>query len=195
MDIEGNEIRVNCTGKASLVMDALRGHDTNIPIEEKLYTDDEGYIVMPAQNIYGFIYAYDRSCIRSYCSVKEYKSISQKAKAAIRVLDEDGNQPDYFYIHDKNGDRMKWDEKDTERFSIKTGTVKPTPTSPRNLMPPKPLIKAPWKLSFNIFLIKDSGVTVSELKRWIHHGAAMVGLGTFKPVHGVFNVDIEEIDK
>ena len=167
-------INVQLEGLRPLMFDRYAGdNNTKLPIQEKMYLNQAGGLMIPSLNVYSLLAAENTKSvarqflgkngtnialgINSYTSIKEFE---------IPIYDNNGpikfsGWTEQIYVH-KAVARVK-------------GGI-PNPKE-------RPVLALPWFLSFTLEYIENSYCTFENLKMALDMGGTL-GLGTFRPQFG-----------
>ena len=189
--LETVSIGVKLEGIADIMFDRFYDHSKDVrPPEQKVYLNQDSELVLPSENVMGFLFNENPpGCIKlfegkkskqylwtgqSHIMVEPMQIPFKRDGKAIKVTKNsiDIRKPnDLFYI---------------EEFAPRTkmgggGSIKQE-------MKHRPVLRLPWSLGFTITLVRNEIIDVNKLHNWFDRGGIMVALGTFRPRFGRFTV-------
>lgn len=178
------KLNVELEGLADIMFDRFIDHSSEKrPIEQKLYLNEKNELVMPAENIYAFLFSENPAgCAKAFEGKKgkEYIRLGQGSTFVspfhIPVL-----HNDLPVIIDKVIGDQFWVFEAAPR--TKQGSL-----SIKQEIKPRPVLKLPWSLSFKIDLIESPIINENKLYNWFTRGGIEIGLGTYRPRFGRFIV-------
>lgn len=137
-------------------------------INSYVYRDDDGHLVVPAENLH--------SCLA--LSAKSFqdprsprKSAQDLFKAGILVL------PDYLLLTKRDGSTMDtWDFVDTRRCLVQQSAVSRS----------RPGIEAGWTLEADVHILLPNLISIEMFRAVLANAAGTVGLCDFRPRFGRF---------
>jgi len=168
--------QVTLNGLSDLMFDRYAGdNDTALAIEEKLYYADDGKtLVLPVQNLFSFLAAENtQSCAKRFCG-KKWKGVAAAVKSCLVIL------PDPIPILD--GKFTGFNEKVQIRHDV--ARLKNGVPNPKE----RPFIRRPWQLRFEIELFENEYLKETTLRQHFEKGGLLIGLGTYRPQFGRFEV-------
>ncbi len=174
--------KVTLSGRTPILFDRYGGDNkTALPVEQKYYTTDGGRVILPATNLVSFLSAENtRSAPKRNYDSRRYKEVCQAALAYVSV------SPSKIPFT-RNGKPLVFKgEFDGETFFIRHDVARldkgiPNPKE-------RPGIEVPWELSFTLDIFQNDELNDTELRNLFAKGGMNVGLGTFRPVFGKFEV-------
>ena len=194
--METSKISVTLSGLSGIMFDRFIDHSKeNRPVEQKLYLDVDGKtLVIPSMMIESFI---TRQMAPVGCACKfEGRKGKEYAGVAMSHV--------FFFpelipiIEKKNGKaiQLKNDLTKDDRFYIVNyspitkmsggGAIKQEAKG-------RPVLKYGWEISFEIQLIKNSLIDEDKLYNWFKAGGIVIGLGSWRPRFGRFEITKWEI--
>jgi hypothetical protein len=188
------KINVTLEGLSDIMFDRFYDHSgEDRPPEKKMYYDSAGNIVLPATNIYSFLFRDEkpRGVVRFVEKNKagEYMAIGQGHivvnPSLIPFLDEK-NKSIPFKKFDDGG---KFFINDYEGGVTKMSGGKVIKQEPRK----RPVMRLPWFLKFEVTVIDNNRVTPEKLESWFETGGLVTALGTHRPTYGRFMVKEWEV--
>jgi len=154
---------------------------TQLMPEQKLYTKEDGTIIVPAANIQSFLCAENtKSAVKMFYDPRKYKRVAQALLGFVLV--------DPFEIPlTRDGQEIKfegWDENGITLHNSVARLEKGVP-NPKE----RPLIDTPWELEFQVRLFPNDEISEVEVKNLFDKGGVAIGLGTYRGVFGKFAID------
>lgn len=186
-----HNIKVELEGIADLMFNRFIDHSKEIrPPEQKLYLDKGNVLVMPAENI-------DSMLVRQEKPMGAIKLV-EKVKAGNFIPDFNAHvaiKPMFIPIL-QNGKSIIFDSMDDDRFYLfmSAGITKSsTGTVIKQEAVPRPTLKLPWSLEFNMTLIENPTFDQEKLRTWLEVGGIKCALGSHRNKFGRFIVKKWEI--
>jgi len=187
MELELIKINVEIEGLADLMFDRFIDHSkTARPADQKLYLGEKNLVVMPSENIFAFLYNEDPAgCAKTF--------EGKKSKPFIRVgMGHTIIEPFHIPILHK-GKEVKFTafdkQKDIWWIFLQGGRTKGTGgKSIKQEASPRPVMRLPWSIAFQITLIKNDYIDETKLFNWFTMGGLQIGMGNYRPRFGRFMV-------
>ena len=182
MEITKIEVVVN--GLSDIMFDRFIDHSQEKrPPEQKLYLSEGNAVVFPAENFYGFLFGENPGgCAKQFEGKKgkNYIGIGQGHVFIDPVVIpfKDKNKPIIFESFDNSN---FWLHEGAPR--TKQGTL-----SIKQEIKQRPVMRIPWHLGFTITVIKNNVIDETKLYNWFIAGGLQIGLGTYRPRFGRFDV-------
>lgn len=169
---------VQLTGIRPLMFDRYAGdNNTNLPVEEKMYLDQNGCLTIPAVNIYSLLCAENtKSVCRQYFG-RAGKGISLGIAGFTTI------NPFEIKIHDDDGPVkfVGWnDQIYISRHVARLARGIPNPKE-------RPTLALPWRLDFDMTYVKNKECTLENLRQALSMGGSL-GIGTFRPYFGSYSM-------
>jgi hypothetical protein len=184
-----SKISVTLEGLSDIMFDRFFDHSgEDRPPERKLYLNDAGEVVLPAECIYSFLFR-DMAPVGVIRFVekrgaKDYIALGQAhlsiEPTLIPFLDEKGKAIKFT----KFGPGTKFMVNDWSAGITKLNGGKVIKQEVRK----RPILRLPWLLEFSINLFPNDKVTPDKLQSWFETGGLVTALGTYRPRHGRFMV-------
>jgi hypothetical protein len=179
-------IDVGLEGIADIMFDKFIDHSKEPrPADQKLYLVEGNKVVLPAMNIKAFLFnqkgnscatKFEGKLRNNYISIGEsHVSISPQN---IPFLDNKGNPT----IFSDFNDGVFYVVTASPTTKLPGGGIIKQPAKPR------PVLKLPWKLDFQIHLVKNDLINEGKLHNWFDGGGILIALGTYRPTYGRFRV-------
>ncbi len=179
------DIGVGLDGVADIMFDRFYGQEKDTrPPEQKFYLAADNKVVLPAENIYAFLFA-ENPAGAAKTEGKTAKNFIRTGMANVIITPADyipflrEGKPVQF--------KNKFDGKifDTTQFAprVKNGNL-----SIKQNIRVRPLLKLPWSIEFNIRVILNPMIDSDRLQNWFSAGGLTIGLGTYRPRYGRFMV-------
>lgn len=182
MDIQ--KIKVKIAGIADIMFDRFIDHSKEVrPPEQKLYLKGKNEVVLPAENIVAFLFGDDPG---GCAKVFEKKGCRDYLRAGLSHVFID---PVTLPLM-KNKKKVIFKDFETEAFWIHKGSprTKQGSRSIKQEEKQRPVLTMPWELAFDINLVKNPMIDSTKLFNWFTRGGIFIGLGTFRPRFGRFEV-------
>jgi len=188
--LEITKIEVGLEGLAPIMFDRFFDHSkTERPPEQKLYYDEKKNIVLPAENMWAFLYQEKPGGCAKRFEGKKSKDFLSYGQSHTLIT------PDMIQIT-RNGKPLKFKGFGEQR-GIWVHEGSPTTKSGAAIIKQetkkRPVISLPWEVSFNIDLIKNQMIDPDKLCNWFEQGGIVLCLGTYRPRFGRFMVKKWEI--
>ena len=177
--------KVTLTGLTPIMFDCFRGQE-EIPPERKLYVSskDGKTLILPSANIMGFLASQTSvSCLKTYVPVKEKKAVAAKLLASIAI------SPDEIPFVDERGPILFEDWNEQVRLDERMAR----PSATARVVAKRPVLNAPWKLTFELFINEGDYITGERIKDWFLRGGFEVGVGAYRPLFGRFTAELDEV--
>lgn len=179
MEIKTITRNVTLTGLTPILFDRYSGNNKEqLAVMDKVYTDGE-YLVLPSTNRLSFLSAQNTESAPKRVIGRGYKEVCKASQSFVTI--EPFNIP---FIRD--GKKIKADSKNLTVHQAVAKIMKGSLAVPN----PKerPMLNAPWELSFKITLMETPELNEVLLKKLFEKGGIAIGLGTFRGVFGKFKV-------
>jgi len=187
------KISVKIEGAAPIMFDKFIDRSKeDRPPEQKMYLTEENFMVIPGINLLSFL-------------------ISEKHPGAIKVAENRGageyiryckshvfiNAP--YYKITSNGKPIVFKDFKDKRLGIhmESTVVGSGTRAVKEPAKPRPYIKLPWELEFEMDFWENVKIDETKLYNWFIMGSRIVGLGNGRPIWGRFNVvkwNVEDIE-
>jgi len=183
-------IDVKLSGMSPFLFNRFWGHSKeDIPMEKRLYLAEDNVLVLPTQNLKSFLSKERPMGIIKFIEKTGFQHYNRIAQSHIDF----GNNP-YIPFTDDNGDIIRYTSFDDPRWGILL-EAPCTPSSTGALIKqeakPRPYLKTPWRLEFEIGLWEsdiNTKITPEKLRSWFEAGGLLVALGNHRPDYGRFSV-------
>ena len=178
------KIGVELEGLADIMFDRFIDHSSEKrPIEQKLYLNEKGELVIPAENIYAFLFSENPpGCAKAFEGKKgkEYFRLGQGSVfvSPFHIPALHNSLP---VVVDKVIGDQFWVFEAAPR--TKSGSL-----SIKQEIKPRPVLKLPWNITFEITIIESVLITETKILNWFTKGGIEIGLGTYRPRFGRFHV-------
>ena len=172
---------ITLIGLRDLMMDRYAGdNDTELAAEEKLYYGEDGKtLVYPVENLLSFLAAENTQSCSKMFGGRKWRGLAAAIKSCILVT------PDPIPILDGDGKVIlfkKFNDKIQVHHSV--ARLKGGVPNPKE----RPVIRRPWQLKFQIEMIPNEYFKETTVKQLFEKGGIFIGLGTYRPVFGKFEV-------
>jgi hypothetical protein len=180
------KILIKLRGVRPLMFDRYPGdNNTQLRPEEKFYKTAKGELFLPSINLYSLLVAENtKSASKQYCG-KQWRNVSHQIASATNIepfeipITAEGKKivfkdfNDKIYVH-KCVARVK-----------KGGLSIPSPKE-------RPVINTPWEIEFTMELLETKDLSFTQLRNLFEYAGTM-GIGTFRPFYGRFEVEKFEL--
>jgi hypothetical protein len=175
-------------GLAPLMFDRFFDHSSeDRPPEQKLYLQD-GRLVMPAANLVALLTNDKPPGAIKMTEKKKAGDYLPYVKGHVHLSEL------HFPILDGDGAPIKFTDFTDPRFYIDRSAPRVIKGSLSIKQPPKarPVLKLPWSIQIGLNLIEtefsQGKITPDKLYSWFVLGGLVIGLGTYRPLFGRFEV-------
>lgn len=186
---ESQELQFTLEATSDIMFDRFYGQEADTrPPEQKLYLDDNKQVVLPSENVYTFLFGENPMGAIRMTEGKMSKEFLRWGPSCVFISPAlipftregkpivfEGFDPDLIYVSEFAPRVRKGN------LSIKSNVK------------PRPVLKAPWSLSFTINLWKNPKITEDKLANWFADGGIRVALGTYRPRFGRFTSSYVEV--
>ncbi len=178
--------KVKLTGKVPILFNRFRTMDGETAPEDKLHLEGKK-IIVPSELIYAFFFQEKPGGCAQRFEGKAYKAIAKTGIASM------GIEPTAIPLT-SNGEEIIFDRFDKNGVDEKSGVYihESIITNPKPMIVKRPAIDN-WGLEFTITLYKNDKLQKDKLQGWLERGGSTVGLGSYRPRYGRFDVKFEEI--
>ena len=171
-------------GVRPLMFDRYAGdNNTQLPVAEKMYLDSQRRLTLPAVNLFSMLCAENTKSVCRQFFGKNGKTIGLGMASyvtitpfEIPICDDDG--PIVF----KGFNEQVYEHKTVAR--VKGGIPNPKH---------RPVVATPWNLQFTMEYIENKYCSLENLRQALTMGG-MLGVGTFRPFFGRYEVEQFKID-
>ncbi len=188
------KIDVRLEGLADILFDKFIDHSKEErPPEQKIYLSEDNLLVFPSENIRAFLFGVQNppGCAKR-CEGKKHGEyvatglghVIPDNPPLIPFLDEN-DQPIKFQGFE---DGKFWILKQAPRTKMagSAGSIKQE-------VKPRPVLKLPWSLNFQIGLVDNNIIDENKLHNWFDRGGLIIALGSYRPRFGRFHVTEWEV--
>lgn len=172
------KLHVQLTGLRPLMFDRYAGdNNTTLSVEEKMYLDQEGFLTIPAINIYSLLCAENTKSVCRQFFGRSGKTI------ALGIAGYTTINPFEIVIHDDNGPIKftGWnDQLFVSRHVARLNKGIPNPKE-------RPTLSLPWRLDFEMTYIRNEQCSFENLRQALSMGGSL-GIGTFRPYFGSYDL-------
>lgn len=180
------KIDVGLEGLADIMFDKFIDHSKEPrPPEQKLYLIEGNQVVLPAMNVKAFLFNQKGSSCASVFEGKRRQDYIRVGESHVSITPQ--NIP---FLNEK-GENIIFENFDNGIFYIVTAA----PTTKlsgggyiKQEAKPRPALRLPWKLEFQIQMVKNNLINETKLNNWFDNGGIVIGLGTYRPTYGRFSV-------
>lgn len=185
MDVK--RIKVALSGLSDIMFDRFVDHSKEKrPPEQKLYLSSGNNVVLPAENITAFLMGENPAGCAKKFEGKQGKNYITMALGHVFI-------DPVLVPFTLNGDPIEFTGFDGN-FWIHEGAprTKQGSLSIKQEIKQRPVLKPPWTLEFTITMIKNNLIDDTKLYNWFAAGGLQIGLGTYRPRFGRFEVSMWE---
>ena len=176
-------------GISPIMFDRYAGdNNTELTPWQKVYTGENGDLVIPALNLMSFLSAQNTpSAPKRFVPIKEYKRVCQAMQSYVSIqpweipLTRDGKPIRLSVSPTHPGET---DEVAGAYIHKCVARVKGGIPNPKA----RPVIKLPWELSFDLSLYPNEEINENMVRSMFEKGGVAIGLGTYRGVFGKFQV-------
>lgn len=190
-------INVELEGISNIMFDRFFDHSKeDKPPEQKLYLEGQNNVVLPLENMRNFL-------CRKVKPVGIIKVVEErKAENYLRIIpaycffSPIGEQNDFIHFLDGKKKPIKFNGFKKKKFILfhsSTVTVSSGGIPVKQPIKPRPQMKLPWFLQFQITLFENNLVDEGKLRNYYDRGGLEVGLCNGRPWFGRFIVSEWEV--
>jgi hypothetical protein len=182
MEVEKIDVRLD--GLSDIMFDRFINHDKESrPPEQKFYLDGENRVVLPADNVMFFMFGEHPAGTAKWVEGTKGKKFIQVGLSHVFV-------DPLVLPFTKKENPVFFDKFDNENFAVywAAGRTKQGSLSIKQELKPRPILKLPWSLNFTLTVIKNALIDETKLYNWFVIGGMQIGLGTYRPRFGRFEV-------
>ena len=172
--------KVTLVGLTPIMFDRYSGNNKEqLSVMDKLYTDNEGYLVLPSVNLISFLSAQNTESATQRVVGRGYKEVCKSALSYVSI-----EQMEIPFL--KEGKKIKANEENIKvNFSVaKIMKGKLAVPNPKE----RPVLETPWSITFDLTLQETPELNENLLKKIFEIGGNAIGIGTFRGVYGKFKV-------
>ena len=184
-------IQIELEGLADLMFDRFIDHSSEKrPVEQKLYLNENSELVIPAENIYAFLFSENPAGCAKAFEGKKGKEYIRLGQGSIFI-----SPSHILVIHDGKPVRVKGIIGDQFWVFEAAPRTKQGSLSIKQEIKPRPVLKLPWGISFEITIVESPIITDTKVLNWFNKGGIEIGMGTYRPRFGRFRVSKFEESK
>ena len=183
------KISVRLGGLSDIMFDKFVDYsEQQRPPEQRLYLAEGNRVVLPADNIFYFLFAEKPEGAVKMFEKKKARPIRSVGMSSVIIdpmlipFEREGEEV-VFEGFDKNGLYVYWASPVVKKGSLCI----------KQESKPRPVLRLPWSLSFTISLIKNDTIDEERLHNWFDQGGLVVAIGTYRPRFGRFCVEKWEV--
>jgi hypothetical protein len=176
------KISITLKGTRPLMFDRYPGdNNTQLRPEEKFYMKENGELYIPAINLYSLLVAENsKSVCKQFCG-KGWRTVAHCISSSTNI------EP--FDIPILDGEKQIVFKKFNEKIFVhkcvarikKAALSIPSPKE-------RPTINTPWNISFVMEINESKDLSFTTLRNLFEYAGSM-GIGTFRPFYGRFELD------
>jgi len=189
--MEQTQIHIVTEPLADIMFDQFFDHSKEPrPAEQKFYIQGKNQLVFPSLNIMAFLFNQKgNSCVTKFEGKKRGDYISM-GFSHISI------SPQFIPFKGKDQKPIFFTDFDDGKFYVFRSA--PTTKLPgggiiKQEAKPRPVLKMPWSLEFEINLYKNPLINSTKLQNWFEAGGLLIGLGTYRPLFGRFMIKKWEV--
>lgn len=179
-------IKATLTGIRPILFDRYPGDNkTKLEPLDKFYLNQRGQCCVPVLNMVSLLAAWNTPSVAKRFYGREGKGIATGVMAFTIVESSDADDPMNAVITDGEGKPyVPSDPRIVVQYDVaRTPQATPNPKD-------RPRIPTGWKVKFNFTYYENEFIKLPTLLKMIEQGG-ILGLGTFRPIFGRFNVEFE----
>lgn len=187
MEIQKIDVRIE--GIADIMFDKFYDHSkASRPAEQKFYLFGENEIVLPSSNFHSFLLGERKPGAIKTVEGKGARDYLQAAHGHIFLDKQVIN-----FTSDREGKKKVifngFTKKSPFYICEESGVAGSGSKVIKLPIEPRPVLKLPWFLEFQIHLVNNPIFDEPKLFNWVTVGGIMVAIGTYRPRYGRFQVD------
>ena len=189
MSLDFLKIDVSISSLSAIMFDKFIDHSKEVrPPEQKLYLADDGKTISyPSENITSFL----SSQLPPLGCACKFEKKGGKEFASL-VLSHVFITPDIIPFHGTNGKPILFDGFGPDKTLYTVSYAPRTKLSGGGVIKqeakPRPVLRFGWSLDFEIQIVKNDKLDETKLYNWFCAGGIMIGLGSYRPRYGRFEV-------
>jgi len=172
--------KITLSGLKDVMFDRYPGDNkTELMPEQKLYCAEDGKtLVLPTANLFSFLGAENTTSCAKKFGAKGWRNIASGFLSFLSI------DPDPIPFT-KNGKPIQFDGFDKDVYVREdVARLKGGIPNPKK----RPVIKLPWELSFDLTIFRNEYFQEELLQGYIERGGLVIGLGSYRPVFGKFQI-------
>lgn len=172
------KINVTIAGTRPLMFDRYAGdNNTKLSIGDKMYLQEGGRLTMPAVNLFSLLAAENTKSVCRQFFGKSGKTIGLGIASYVSI------EPFEIPLLDANGQIVFSGLNKQISAHYAVARVKGGIPNPKE----RPVLALPWRLEFEVTYLDNIECTMENLRTAFVKGG-MLGLGTFRPYFGTYDV-------
>lgn len=180
------KIDVGLDGLADIMFDKFIDHSKEPrPPDQKLYLAEKNIVVLPALNVKAFLFNQKGNSCTTVFEGRKRAEYIRVGESHVSV------SPQNIPFLDAKGKEIVFTDFNDGIFYV----VNAAPTTKlggggfiKQESKPRPVLKLPWKLDFQIQLVENNLINETKLSNWFEGGGILVALGTYRPTYGRFTI-------
>jgi hypothetical protein len=172
-------IQCKLTGVRPLMFDRYAGdNNTQLPVQEKMYLDSHRRLTLPAVNLFSMLCAENNKSVCRQFFGKVGKTIGLGMASYVTILPYD------IPICDDDGPIVfsGFNQQITEHKTV--ARLNKGIPNPKH----RPVLSTPWNMQFTLSYIENKYCSLENLRSALTMGG-MLGVGTFRPFYGRYEVE------
>ena len=167
-------------GLQPIMFDRYSGNNKEqLAVMDKCFTDEQGFLVLPALNIMSFLSAQNTESAPQRVVGRGYKEVAKAALSFVTITPR-------LIPFLRDGKKIPATEENLKiHFAVarvmKGKLAVPNPKE-------RPYLETPWSLEFDLTLMPTPELNEVLLRELFEKGGLAIGLGTFRGVFGKFKV-------
>ena len=189
VQLEVGKIKVRLDGLSDIMFHRFIDHSKESrPPEQSLYLAGTNKVVLPAENIWSFLFGENPGGCAKTFEGKASKKYLRVGQGHVAI------DPPLIPFLDGKGKAITFQKFDNKRFRIHEASprVKSGSLSIKQEMIKRPVLHLPWSLAFTISLVKNELIDDTKLFNWFQAGGIEIALGNYRPRFGRFTVGLWE---
>uniref|UniRef100_A0A6M3LHK2 Uncharacterized protein n=1 Tax=viral metagenome TaxID=1070528 RepID=A0A6M3LHK2_9ZZZZ len=182
--MEVMKIMVKVEGLSDIMFDRFIDHSKDVrPPEQKLYLAEDNQLVLPAENLTSFLLSENPPGCAKWFEGKRGKEYIRMGMSHVFF------NPSLIPFKENDND-IFFEDFNNCKFSVyySAARTRQGNLSIKQEAKPRPLMKLPWSLEFQITLIKNTYIDSTKLYNWFVMGGMQIAIGTYRPRFGRFEV-------
>jgi hypothetical protein len=184
--MEIKEVTVTLASLSDIMFDRFIDHSKEKrPADQKLYLGENNIAVLPAENIFTFLFGETPGGCAKTFEGKRGKDYIRIGSGHVHLM------PMLIPFTDADGTPLRFEGFDGKRFRIDQSAprTKMGSLSIKQEVKDRPVLCHPWHLNFKLSIVENNIIDATKLFNWFEKGGLMVALGTWRPRYGRFAVD------
>jgi len=175
------QIQFRLVGTRPLMFDRYAGdNNTSLPVEQKMYLNADGGLVLPAANLYSLISAENtKSVVKLFYPPKTAAALRNAFNSFFRF-----SAIEYAIEDDKS--QIVWRGKWSDKIFVHESVARLNKGIPNPKQ--RPCLNLPWSVSVDGTFVESQNLGVEGLAA-LWDKSRRIGVGTFRPQFGQFRIE------